>query len=643
MRNVIKVLIVDDDKASGSALAEVVKRLGFKPILTHKPSDALNIVRLQTVHAALVDVLLPKISGVDLAMEFRQTKFDENPIVFVSGVFKDKAFASDAMKKTGAVDFLFKPFGPDELTESLKKALSKVLISEKWSVQSLLTRRFTQPRDRAKAIEHLEQVKGLDFPFVLTFLLDGGISGHLNIVNNAGEIFGVTLSHGCISDVDSAESNSTAVLALISKGYLTQEDWDQYQETGNKRFSLERLVQEGLVSPHAVAVAKREQIIEDFKSIYSSEGLQLNFVPQEDAEEMPKHAVRIDDLLSPMILTMGDLFSLEYLKDFYASVVRSPIHLIRDQNKRMLEFKSLPNDLIPSFIEHVGRKETLEMFLKAHPEKTEQIYHLIHVFVLNGLIVFDDLNKAKDAMDLLERFKKLYSELGNRTPDKVFEYFGANANANSTILANIYDEYMKSNSPESLPKGSSPELLDLSRKCLEIVKNAHLVMTDPEKRAEFFEQQKKRNAENIRTSNQLVAEGLESLRRGQFASALEKVKEAGLLHSTPMQSIIRIWAEIKAGAGNDKNRLFDMSKQLDALSADDRKSAYYFMAIGLVKKHMGDSTASGYFEKALQIDPQFVEARRELNTMSVPKKEKLDLLTGDITAIVTQLFKRKAE
>src|SRR6185312_14931542 len=110
MRNALKILIVDDDKANAQVLGEIVKRMGMKPVVTYKPVDALNIVKLQTVHAALVDVLLPKMSGIDLVAEFRKTKFAENPVVLVSGVFKDKNFAAEAIKKTGAKDFLFKPF-----------------------------------------------------------------------------------------------------------------------------------------------------------------------------------------------------------------------------------------------------------------------------------------------------------------------------------------------------------------------------------------------------------------------------------------------------------------------------------------------------------------------------------------------------
>src|SRR5207247_1843737 len=116
-------------------------------------TDALNIVRLQTLHAAIVDVLLPKVTGVDLVQEFRRTRFGDSPVIFVSGVFKDKNFAAETIKKTKAIDFLFKPSNVDELTETLKKSLQSLLTSERWTVQSLLSRKLSSDRERAKAIE----------------------------------------------------------------------------------------------------------------------------------------------------------------------------------------------------------------------------------------------------------------------------------------------------------------------------------------------------------------------------------------------------------------------------------------------------------------------------------------------------------
>src|ERR1700739_2733840 len=99
MRNAPKVLIVDDDKAFAQSLSETVKRMGFKPVIATKSVDALNVVRLQTVHAAIVDVLLPKMTGAELVSEFRKTKFGDNRVGFVSGVFKAKALRAGAMAK----------------------------------------------------------------------------------------------------------------------------------------------------------------------------------------------------------------------------------------------------------------------------------------------------------------------------------------------------------------------------------------------------------------------------------------------------------------------------------------------------------------------------------------------------------------
>ncbi len=203
------------------------------------------------------------------------------------------------------------------------------------------------------------------------------------------------------------------------------------------------------------------------------------------------------------------------------------------------------------------------------------------------MIVFDDVNKARDLTTSIERYKKLYAELADRTPDKVFEYFGASANASPEVLTTIFDEYIRSNNPDGLPKDAGDELLDLCRKCADIVRNAHSIMSDVKKRETFFEQLKAKSLEDAKKSNKLAAEGLELLRKGQFGQALQKVKEAEALHPTSLQYLIGVWAEIKAGAASDKPRLLEMSRKLDSMPADDRKSAYYFMALGLVKRSLG--------------------------------------------------------
>lgn len=647
MRNAAKVLIVDDDKSSSQMLAEVVKRLGLKPVVVNKPTDAVNVVKLQTVHAAIVDVLLPKISGVELVGEFRKTKFGENPVVLVSGVFKDKGFSADAIKKTGAVDFLFKPFGVDELANALKNAFKDALSVEKWTVQALLTRRLASARERAKALEHLEQIKGSDFPFVLRLLLDPAVSGHLNIVNDGGEIFGVNIIKGSIADVDSAESQATGVLALISGGFLNQEDWDEFQKAGNKKFTLERLVQEGLVSPHAIAVAKHEQIIFDFKAICSAENLRLNFSVSDSDDNPPKHAVIMKELIDLLAANMQDHFSEEYLSSFYSSVLKSSIQTnapFEQLSKHWDEpmFKSLA-----SVKEVIRRAGTLEECITGHEQDRFRIMQCLHYLVLQNEVMFDDIIRAKDMNSTLERYKKVLEELKDRSPDKIFEYFGAPPMAQPKAVESIFDEYVKSNHPDKLPREASKELIDICTACFELIRKAKEVMVDEFARASLLEKKKTEGAEKQKKSNEMVAKGLDLLRKGQFQKAHETIVDAEKIYSSTLSFMIRVWAEVKANVGQSKPSLFETLRKLEALPPDDRRSAYYFMAMGLVKKQLGDATAPSFFEKAIQADTTFTEARRELSVISNvkedPKDKKVDLLTGDITQVISQLFKRKAE
>lgn len=648
MRNAIKILIVDDDKNYALALAEVVKRMGLKPVVTTKPIDALNVVRLQTVHAAIVDVLLPKMTGAELVTEFRQTKFGDNPVVFVSGVFKDKNFASDTMRQTNAVNFLFKPFQNEELVNVLNQAMSHLLSAERWSVQTLLTRKLLSDRERAKAIENLEQIKGLDFPFVLGILMDVGSSGHLNIVNDTGEIFGVSLMNGTIAEVDSTESQATGVLALISKGYLSQEDWDDFQKNGKRKFSLERLVQEGFVSPHAVSDARKEQILHDFRSICASAKLQINFVPQDDTDEPPRHAVKLQDMLDLLRSSLDEFFPEDYLTAFYEPVLEAPIRLNGDLKDALTIFdRNGFKDLDP-LKKAVESGESVAHALATVKDEKIRAYQCLHFLVLSRTVMLDDLNRAKNLSNILERYKKLYAELQGKTPDKIFEYFGATGNFSDAAINNIYEEYSRSNNPDQLGKDATQEMRDLCKKCFEIVTKAHAILADATAKKNLFAEIKAKAAENHRLAQALTNEGLEILRKGNAQGAFEKLQKAEELLPGARLSFISAWAEMKAGAHSNKTRLQELAKKIDAATPEEKKSQFYFMAMGLIKRYLGDpAAAAAMFEKALQTDEMFAEARRELVKLQGQSAQKKDesknIFTGDITEIVSQLFRRKAD
>lgn len=645
----IKVLIVDDDKASGNLLSEVVKRMGFKPLVSTRPNDALNIAKLQSVQAAIIDVLLPKMSGVDLAIEMRRTRFGDAPIILVSGVFKDKMFASESIAKTKAADFLFKPYGAEELMQVIHKALGHLADSEKWTAKSLMTHNFKSTRETAKAIENLETINGPDFPYILSILMSGGISGSLNIVNNAGEIYGVTLTAGSIENVDSVESNSTAILALISNGFLAQSDWDSLQADGKKKLSPDDLIREGFVSPHAVAVAKKDQIFADIRTICNSETVQVNFARGEDGQNAPQFAVHLPELVEWIFSSKEDFFDQDYLIHFYSGTKDAPLRLNCEPDQFTELWHKIENasalTALRSAIEGGG---TLSGAIAAQPELELEVYKVLHRLVLSRAVLFDDVQRVKTLTTMLERFRSMHSELMGKPADEVFAYFGVEDRLTPAIAEKIFEEYSRSNHPSQLPKDSPKELMTLCQECFQIVSDAKSVIVDDEKREALLLNRKKQSNEKSKKAGELTLQGLDLLRKGKFKQASEILEQAKIVHPSSLQMLIKIWADVKGGVLKEKSELMEALKALEALPRDDRKSPYYFMALGLVKRGLGDQTAQAQFERALQLDSSFIEASRELNSASNKgardsKDHKLDLLTGDITEVVSQLFRRKAD
>lgn len=616
--------------------------MGLKPLLVAKASDAMNVVKLQSVSAAIVDVLLPKTSGVDLVKEFRETKFGDAPAVLVSGIFKDKNFAAEAIAKTDAKDFLFKPFGADDLIASLSKAFSSLLVTENWTVQTLLTKKLSTMRERSKAIESLNTIKGLDFPFVLTILMESGASGHLNIINDSGEIFGVTLVQGTVAEVDGIESRVNGVLSLISQGFLSQNDWDDFQKNGSRRFTLDRLVLEGLISPHAVAVAKHDQILTDFKAICAAPTIQINFVSQVDIDEPPKHAIEMQVIHRLLRDSINEMFTHEYLVDFFAPVLNTTYIVDHEPEVIRVLIKGTTFDKLKGFLQKLVQVGTLDRLLKEFPGQEDLAYQCFYFLVLSRAVAFSDTEHERSIQATLERYKKLYAELKDRDPDKVFQYFGAPPRAQTATIKNLYEVYMNSNRPDTLDEGASAELIDYCNRCMKIVTDAYQVMTDDQRRAEIFEKSKQATEASRKRSNELTVQAYEVLRANQFQQAINLLQEAEKAYPTAIQFLLMSWAQIKLGTISTKQQLSELSKKIDAFSAEDKKSAYYFMVMGLIKKQMGDPAAITFFEKVLEVDGSFVLARRELAALQPPKEAKdKSLLTGDITNIVSSLFRRK--
>jgi CheY-like chemotaxis protein len=68
------ILITDDDAAARETLREIFEPVGYRTFLAESGEEALDIVKEQDVHLALMDLHLPRLSGLETISLVRQIK-----------------------------------------------------------------------------------------------------------------------------------------------------------------------------------------------------------------------------------------------------------------------------------------------------------------------------------------------------------------------------------------------------------------------------------------------------------------------------------------------------------------------------------------------------------------------------------------
>ena len=114
------VFVIDDDLLVRESVADLLNSAGFTVQTFGSATEFVQAKRPDVPACLILDVELPDISGLDLQTELAKSGI-EMPIVFLTG-HGDIPMSVRAMK-AGAVEFLTKPFGKQELLDAIKEAL----------------------------------------------------------------------------------------------------------------------------------------------------------------------------------------------------------------------------------------------------------------------------------------------------------------------------------------------------------------------------------------------------------------------------------------------------------------------------------------------------------------------------------------
>jgi formate/nitrite transporter len=126
-----KMLIIDDDEIVLRLCRGIFEKEGFEVITTEDPGEGLNLASQKHYDVILVDWMMPGFDGMDVVEEIDKRSPD-SAIVMISG-HGTVGRATEAMKR-GAMDYLEKPFTPQQISEIVKKAVRRKVVQEKKAI-----------------------------------------------------------------------------------------------------------------------------------------------------------------------------------------------------------------------------------------------------------------------------------------------------------------------------------------------------------------------------------------------------------------------------------------------------------------------------------------------------------------------------
>jgi DNA-binding NtrC family response regulator len=118
----MRVLVVDDDREICDYMETFLSKDGLEVKTLSDPEKVAEEVKLGGYHLVVLDLMMPKVDGVQVLQQIRKVDSDVAVVIFTGYPSLESAVQS---MKLDAVDYLKKPFDPDEFREVVGRVMRK--------------------------------------------------------------------------------------------------------------------------------------------------------------------------------------------------------------------------------------------------------------------------------------------------------------------------------------------------------------------------------------------------------------------------------------------------------------------------------------------------------------------------------------
>ncbi len=633
------VLVVEDNEDVRNIITIYLRRSGYAVAEAIDGIMALEMADKVKPNLVLLDVLLPRLDGIEVLKGLRKSEHGKTlPVVMMSAVLQTRDLKSETAR-LNVSSFLQKPFQTRALLEHVDAALHSRVPKDRadpkvtqkpaaWPSSSrlqMLREDFVTPG----------KIKELPVPKILNAIFIESRTGHLKLCSSTIEkkIF---FQNGLPVYAESSIPEETLGSHLLRRGKINREQLISATEemTRSGRFFGEVLLKFDLLGPHELFTELESHLTEKVISTFSWHSGTYEF---EDGDSW-KDDVIVARMKPGRILLDG-------VQRFWTP---------RDVQKQLRitdATRTFPLDTSPYSEDQLGlsTKETRVLQLVRRGlsigDIVRQVKDLNLVisslyalyimeylgFVLSGpKASTTDRGQASEQSgaknDKKEHAKALLTEyLKYRTAD-YFKLLGVSTHATDQEITTAFKERQRRYHPDTLIGIDTGLIHEKIEELYIRIDNAYRTLIDREARRRYILELEEKSKIAPVTSRSKTGrfstisgktedticfeEGFSLLKKGEYKRAHEMFSQAGEINPKPRYKAYQIWATYLI---NPKKEQSNTKSQLLQLQKENSQDVLYPYLLGTMASREGDSKqAIKYFEQAVKIDPQHIDSARQL-------------------------------
>ena len=119
-----KILIAEDERDIRDLITFTLGFAGYEVVGAANGEEAVTLARQEIPDLILMDVRMPRMTGYEACTAMKaDAKLKDIPVIFLSAKGQDSEI--QAGLQVGAIDYILKPFAPDQLTARIQAVLQQ--------------------------------------------------------------------------------------------------------------------------------------------------------------------------------------------------------------------------------------------------------------------------------------------------------------------------------------------------------------------------------------------------------------------------------------------------------------------------------------------------------------------------------------